>query len=66
MATAPLRSGERLMTPFEMTASKLASSKGSSSMWLSVNSTCEKPQGVPEPGSLGELRVGDVHPHDAA
>ena len=35
--------GDRLTTPFEMTASKLASAKGSSSMWACTSSTWANP-----------------------
>jgi hypothetical protein len=41
--TAPL-SGARLITPFEITQSKLSASAGSCSMRPSRNSTCEYPR----------------------
>jgi hypothetical protein len=54
--------GERLTTPFEMTTSKAASSKGRPSMLASRNS-------ISQPGRLGDLLVGEVdsdHPSGVA
>ena len=67
-ASANTRSlaGERLMTPLEMTASKLASSNGSSSMCASHELDLREAVSVPQPRGLVELLVGDVHPDDAA
>ena len=57
--------GDRLITPFEMTASKLASAKGSLDVGLHELDLGE-PGLVAQTAGLGELFVGDVDAGDAA